>query len=430
MKILIIGQGGREHALAWKLARSPLVDHVYVAPGNAGTHREPKVENVAIDPLNFSDLADFAKTKQITFTVVGPEAPLVGGIVDYFQSRHLRCLGPKKIAAQLEGSKVFAKAFMQRYGIPTAHSQVFSETAPAIAYLETCRFPQVIKADGLAAGKGVIIVQDKDQGIKVIEEMLSLGRFGEAGHQVIIEDFIQGEEVSFIALCDGKHFIPLATSQDHKARDDGDLGPNTGGMGAYSPAPLVTPALQNQILQQVILPTLAGIEKEGAAYTGFLYAGLMITPEQEIYVLEYNCRFGDPETQPILMRLKSDFAQMCLASLEGTLDAYDVTWDPRIAVGVVLAARGYPDAIETGDVVPTLNDIPPGKNYKIFHAGTKLVEGRIVTNGGRVLCVCGLGESFYDAQKRAYKLVRKAAWDGVFYRTDIGHRALKYDALK
>lgn len=425
MKVLVIGNGGREHALAWKLAQSPLVKTVYVAPGNAGTYREPKVENVPIDPLHFEELVEFVKVQQINFTVVGPEAPLVAGIVDYFTQRNLPCLGPTKDAAQLEGSKVFSKAFMERHNIPTARARVFNSLEAAQQYLAECTYPIVIKADGLAAGKGVVIAKDKTEAEGAVVDMLSHKRFGLAGDQIIIEDFLEGEEVSFIVLCDGEHYIPLATSQDHKARDDGDKGPNTGGMGAYSPAPLVSPHLHDEILATVIEPTLKGLSQEGYPFKGFLYAGLMISSKEEIKVLEYNCRFGDPETQPILMRLTSDFAQMCLDALNGTLNTYVAEWDPNYALGVVLAAAGYPDEVKKGDVCPTLNDIAPSKVYKIFHAGTKIEEGRILTNGGRVLCVTALGETLQDAQTKAYRIVKKVAWDGVFYRSDIGYKALK-----
>lgn len=425
MKLLVIGNGGREHALAWKLAQSPLVQKVYVAPGNAGTYREPKVENIPIDTLNFAALADFAKMKNLAFTVVGPEAPLVAGIVDYFNERNLPCFGPDKAASQLEGSKIFAKEFMQRHHIPTAKAQVFTDLSAASDYLTQCTFPVVIKADGLAAGKGVVIAQNLSMAQSTLEEMLTHKRFGMAGEQIIIEDFLEGQEVSFIVICDGKNFIPLATSQDHKTRDDNDQGPNTGGMGAYSPAPLVTPELQMDIIQQVIVPTIEGMAKEGHPFKGFLYAGLMISPDGDINVLEFNCRFGDPETQPILMRLASDFAQMCLSAIAGQLDTYVAQWDNRFALGVVLAAHGYPDNYHKGEPVPTLHDIGPSDQYKIFHAGTKMEEGRIVTDGGRILCVTALGDTLADAQQKAYRIVKKAAWDGVFYRNDIGHRALK-----
>lgn len=425
MKVLVVGSGGREHALAWKLAQSPLVQTVYVAPGNAGTHREPKVENIAIDILDFAGLTDFVKNQHIQFTVVGPELPLVAGIVDYFSERGLLCLGPTRACAQLEGSKAFAKAFMQQHGIPTAASKTFTQVSEAYAYLARCSFPQVIKADGLAAGKGVVIVQNRQEAEETVDAMLAQHRFGEAGNQVIIEEFIQGEEVSFIVLSDGTNCVPLATSQDHKTRDDNDKGPNTGGMGAYSPAPLVTPSLHQKIMDQVIWPTLHGMSNEGHPFRGFLYAGLMITPTGDIKVLEYNTRFGDPETQPVLMRLQSDFAQLCLNALEGHLSGYIANWDERPALGVVLAANGYPDHYEKGDIIPTLNDVAASDAYKIFHAGTIVSDVNIVTNGGRVLCVTALGDNYLDAQEKAYKIVNKVAWDGVFYRKDIGHRAIK-----
>jgi phosphoribosylamine---glycine ligase len=425
MKVLVIGSGGREHALAWKLAQSPMVDKVYVAPGNAGTHREPNVENLAIDPLDFAGLIDFVKHNKIDFTVVGPEAPLVEGIVDTFTAHQLLCLGPSKFSAQLEGSKAFAKQFMQRHHIPTAKAETFTELTPALDYLSTVSFPIVIKADGLAGGKGVIIAPDLPTAQATVENMLSNKRFGLASQQIIIEDFIEGEEVSFIVLSDGKHCLPFATSQDHKARDDGDKGPNTGGMGAYSPAPIVTPLLYDKIMREVIHPTLEGMTQEGHPFTGFLYAGLMITPTGEIKVLEYNCRFGDPETQPILMRLRTDFASLCLAALHGQLEHATATWDPRPALGVVLAANGYPDHYETNEPIQTLNEIMPSEHHKVFHAGTTLQGGKIVTNGGRVLCVTALGNSFQEAQEKAYQLVKKIRWTGVFCRQDIGYRAIK-----
>lgn len=425
MKILVIGNGGREHALAWKLAQSPLVSDVYVAPGNAGTHRDLKVQNLAIDPLDFSSLIDFAKKNTIDFTVVGPEAPLVAGIVDAFSAQQLRCLGPTQAAAQLEGSKAFAKQFMIDHHIPTARAEFFTEPAPAIEYLSTCDFPIVIKADGLAGGKGVVIAANRIEAEQTIESMLSDARFGQASHQILIEDFIQGEEVSFIVLCDGENALPLATSQDHKARDEGDKGPNTGGMGAYSPAPIVTPALHKKIMETVILPTLKGMAKAGTPFIGFLYAGLMITPSGELRVLEYNCRFGDPETQPILMRLQSDFVQLCLAALQGQLATMQAEWDPRSALGVVLAAKGYPEQYATHEPIPTLNSVPPSDHYKIFHGGTLLHEGKIVTHGGRILCVTALGDTLQEAHEKAYRLVDKIQWDGAFCRRDIGHRALK-----
>lgn len=425
MKILVIGSGGREHALAWKLAQSPLVTDVYVAPGNAGTYRDIKVQNLAIDPLDFPSLIDFAKKNNINFTVVGPEAPLVAGIVDAFSAQQLLCLGPTQAAAQLEGSKAFAKQFMLNHHIPTARAQIFTDPSSAIAYLSTCDFPIVIKADGLAGGKGVVITANRAEAEQTIESLLSDARFGKASRQILIEDFIQGEEVSFIVLSDGENALPLATSQDHKTRDEGDKGPNTGGMGAYSPAPIVTPALHKKIMEQVILPTLKGMAKAGTPFKGFLYAGLMITPSKELRVLEYNCRFGDPETQPILMRLQSDFALLCLAALHGQLATIQAKWDPRSALGVVLAAKGYPDHYKTHDPIPTLNNLSSSDQYKIFHAGTLLHEGKIVTNGGRILCVAALGDTLQEAYEKAYSLVDKLQWEGVFCRRDIGHRALK-----
>ncbi|MBS0287148.1 MAG: phosphoribosylamine--glycine ligase [Proteobacteria bacterium] len=424
MKVLVIGNGGREHALAWKLAQSPIINQVFVAPGNAGTYREPKVQNIDISPLQFEKLTDFVKQQQIDFTVIGPEAPLVAGIVDYFEAKNLLCFGPSSKGAMLEGSKVYSKDFMQRHGIPTAKAAVFTDLEAAERYLEKSKYPVVIKADGLASGKGVVIVHDKESAHLALYEILAQKRFGEAGNQVIIEDFIQGEELSFIVICDGEHYIPMASSQDHKARDDGDKGPNTGGMGAYSPAPLLTETLHDKICRQVIEPTLKGLAEDGIPYKGFLYAGLMISPEGDINVLEYNCRFGDPETQPILMRLKSDFAQLCLDALHQKLDTYQIQWDAQVALGVVLAANGYPDNPHLGDTCLTLNDIPPGESYKIFHAGTKIEEGRIVISGGRVLCVTALGDSVQDAQAKAYRLVKKVAWDSVFYRNDIGFKAI------
>lgn len=424
MKVLVIGSGGREHALAWKLAQSPLVDHVYVAPGNAGTHRELNVSNIEIDPLNFSLLIDFVKQNKIDFTVVGPEAPLVAGIVDAFNQQQLLCLGPTQFAAQLEGSKAFAKQFMVDNHIPTAQAKIFTQSIPAIEYLKTLSFPVVIKADGLAGGKGVVIVHDQPEAILTIENMLLNKRFGEASQQIVIEEFIQGEEVSFIVLCDGEHALPLATSQDHKTRDEGDKGPNTGGMGAYSPAPIVDTLLHEKIMQEVIQPTLQGMAKMGAPFKGFLYAGLMITPSKEIKVLEYNCRFGDPETQPILMRLRSDFASLCLGALHGQLDMMKAEWDSRSALGVVLAANGYPDKVATLQPIPPIHDVALSEQNKIFHAGTTLIEGKMLTNGGRVLCVVALGDTLKEAHEKAYQLIDKVQWDGVFCRRDIGHRAL------
>lgn len=424
MDILVIGNGGREHAICWKLASSPSVHHVYCAPGNAGTQREPKVENVPINPLDFSALFEFAKHKKVDFTVVGPEAPLVAGITDYFAAKNLPCLGPNQFCAQLEGSKAFSKAFMLNHGIPTAQARIFSSPQDALRHLAQSTYPLVIKADGLAAGKGVRIVTDLSHAQTYIEHLFSLQSVNTTETKVVIEDFIEGEEVSFIVLADGTDCLPLATSQDHKTRDNGDKGPNTGGMGAYSPAPLVTPELHQKIMSQIITPTLEGMQRMGQPYRGFLYAGLMITPKNDIQVLEYNCRFGDPETQAILMRLQSDFAELCYCALNGTLSTYQAIWDPRSALGVVLAAHGYPDHYVKDQIIPTLSDLPSSDTYKIFHAGTRIESGNILTAGGRVLCPTALGHTLAEAQQKAYQLVNKVKWDGVFCRTDIGYKAL------
>lgn len=423
MKILIIGNGGREHALAWKVRQSPQVTEVFVAPGNAGTALEPGVNNVAIAADNVAQLLAFAQSQGIDLTIVGPEAPLAVGVVDTFTANGLRCFGPTQAAARLESSKAFSKDFMQQYRIPTARYATFTDLNQALNYVTQHPVPLVIKADGLAAGKGVVIAQTQAQAQETLHDMLGGNRFGSAGHRVVIEEFIQGEEASFIVLADGKHALALATSQDHKARDDGDQGPNTGGMGAYSPAPIVTPAMQEKVMQEVIYPTLQGLAEQGCPYTGFLYAGLMITPAGDIRVLEFNCRLGDPETQPIMMRLQSDLVEACLAGLEQRLDKLQLQWDPRPALGVVMAAKGYPDAYPKGDVItglPTADD----PNCKVFHAGTVLEEGQIRTAGGRILCVTALGESVHQAQQRAYATVRTIHWAHTYYRTDIGHRAI------
>ena len=424
MKVLVIGSGGREHALAWKLAQSPRVEHVYVAPGNAGTAREPGMENLDIDVMDFPALARFAAEQSIGLTVVGPEAPLVGGIVDYFQTLGLPCFGPSRAAAQLEGSKAFSKEFLKRHRIPTAAFRTFDDTEAAIAYVRDRGAPIVVKADGLAAGKGVVVAMELDQAIDAIRDMLSGNSFGAAGHRVVIEDFLSGEEASFIALVDGEHVLPMATSQDHKARDDGDLGPNTGGMGAYSPAPVVTPEIHQRIMEQVILPTVDGMAADGHPYRGFLYAGLMITPAGEVSVVEFNCRFGDPEAQPVMLRLQADLFQLCMAAVQGTLDQEQVEWDPRPALGVVLAAGGYPHHYRKGDVINGL-DIPADPSVKVFHAGTRLANEQVVTNGGRVLCVTALGNTVSAAQQSAYAAVHQIKWQDVYFRTDIGYRAVK-----
>lgn len=423
MKVLIIGSGGREHALAWKAAKSSLVEKVYVAPGNAGTAREQKLENIAIDPLNFPALASFAESEAIGLTIVGPEAPLVDGIVDYFKARNLPCFGPSKNAAQLEGSKAFTKNFLRRHKIPTAAYQTFTEVGAAKAYIESKGAPIVIKADGLAAGKGVIVALSDEEAMTAVEDMLSANKFGDAGHRVVIESFLDGEEVSFIAMVDGHNVLPMATSQDHKARDDGDKGPNTGGMGAYSPAPVVDDATYQRIMDQVIIPTVAGMAADGNDYTGFLYAGLMIAASGEINVVEFNCRFGDPEAQPLIMRLQSDLVHHCLAALDQSLDSQTAEWDSRSAVGVVLASAGYPGSYNKGDEISGLNQ-ELGQHQKIFHAGTTEKQGEVVTNGGRVLCATALGNSVSEAQAQAYDVVRQLHWDNVYYRTDIAYRAI------
>ncbi|MEZ5490534.1 MAG: phosphoribosylamine--glycine ligase [Gammaproteobacteria bacterium] len=423
MKVLVLGSGGREHALAWKVAQSPRVEKVYVAPGNAGTRLEPGVENIALDVLDFPGLVEFVQREGVELTIVGPEAPLVAGVVDYFAARNLACFGPSAKAAQLEGSKAFSKDFLQRHGIPTAAYQTFTEVEPALAYVRGQGTPIVIKADGLAAGKGVIIAQNEAEAASTIEDMLSGNRFGEAGHRVVVEAFLAGEEASFIAMVDGEHILPMATSQDHKARDDGDKGPNTGGMGAYSPAPVVTDAVYARIIEQVIAPTVQGMAADGNPYTGFLYAGLMISPAGDVNVVEFNCRFGDPEAQPVMMRLQSDLADLCLAALDGRLDEVEARWDERRALGVVLAAGGYPDSYQKGAVISGL-DQPCGAHQKIFHAGTAFQDNTVVTNGGRVLCATALGDTVTAAQQAAYQLVNTISWDNVYFRTDIGYRAI------
>ncbi len=423
MKVLVIGSGGREHSLAWKAAQSNSVERVFVAPGNAGTSREPKLENVAIDPLDFVALADFAEREKIGLTIVGPEAPLVEGIVDYFKERGLPCFGPSKNAAQLEGSKAFTKDFLSRHNIPTAFYQTFTDIDAAKQYIADKGAPIVIKADGLAAGKGVIVAMSEDQAVAAVEDMLSGNKFGDAGHRVVIEGFLQGEEASFIAMVDGRNVLPMATSQDHKARDDGDKGPNTGGMGAYSPAPVVDATIYQRIMDQVILPTVAGMAADGNDYTGFLYAGLMITEAGEINVVEFNCRFGDPEAQPVMMRLQSDLVQHCLAALDQTLDGEQAQWDDRPAVGVVLAAGGYPESYAKGIPISGL-DQPLESHQKIFHAGTTEKDGAVVTNGGRVLCATALGRTVSEAQSEAYKIVHNIQWDSVYFRNDIAYRAI------
>jgi phosphoribosylamine--glycine ligase len=424
MNVLILGNGGREHALAWKLAQSSGITKVFVAPGNAGSATEAGVENVAIDALDFPALADFAKNNDVGLTVVGPEAPLVAGVVDYFSARGLRAFGPRKAAAQLEGSKAFTKDFLARHNIPTAAYQNFTDVDAAIAYVRQQGTPIVIKADGLAAGKGVIIPQTQEEAESTIRDMLSGNKFGDAGSRVVIEQFLLGEEASFIVMVDGEHVLPFATSQDHKARDDGDKGPNTGGMGAYSPAPVVTPDIHDRVMQQVIMPTVRGMAAEGNPYTGFLYAGLMIDDHGNPFVIEFNCRFGDPEAQPVMMRLQSDLADLCQAAIDGRLDQKHAEWDPRAAIGVVLAAGGYPDAYDKGAVISGLDKASQSGHGKVFHAGTALKDGKVVTNGGRVLCAVALGDTVTNAQKAAYQLAENIHWDRIYYRKDIGHRAI------
>ena len=429
MNLLVIGAGGREHALAWKAAQSDTVNKVFVAPGNAGTALEPKLENVDIGVSDFPALTEFAQQNQVALTIVGPEAPLVEGIVDYFTERQLPCFGPSKAAAQLEGSKAFTKDFLARHQIPSADYQTFTQVEPALAYLDEKGAPIVVKADGLAAGKGVIVAETLEQAKNAVRDMLSGNAFGEAGCRVVIEEFLTGEEASFIVMVDGKHILPMATSQDHKRVGEGDTGPNTGGMGAYSPAPVVTQAVHERIMEQVIRPTVESMAAEGNPYTGFLYAGLMITPDGQPKVIEYNCRFGDPETQPILLRLKSDLAALCQAALDGKLDQASADWDPRAAVGVVLASGGYPGSYPKGHEITGLpTEETPGE--RIFHAGTQSQNGKVVTNGGRVLCATALGETVGQAQKRAYQLAERIHWDGVFYRKDIAYRAIAREQFK
>jgi phosphoribosylamine---glycine ligase len=423
MNILVIGSGGREHALAWKAAQSPLAGKVYVAPGNAGTALEAHLQNVEIDVMAIDELLVFAHEHEIGLTIVGPEAPLVAGIVDAFSAAGLRCFGPTQAAAELEGSKSFTKDFLARQGIPTAAYATFTEIEPALDYLHEQGAPIVIKADGLAAGKGVIVAMDLKTAEVAVKDMLAGNAFGEAGHRVVIEEYLTGEEASFIVMADGAHVLTMATSQDHKRAGDGDTGLNTGGMGAYSPAPVVTPEVHDRIMQEVILPTVRGMAEEGHPYTGFLYAGLMISADGTPKVIEYNCRFGDPETQPIMLRMRSDLVAHCLAALEQRLDRESTAWDPRPAVGVVLAAGGYPGRYDKGLPISGLPE-PECSDTKVFHAGTALVNDQIVTAGGRVLCATALGDSVTQAQQRAYELIRTIHWDQVYFRTDIAYRAI------
>ena len=423
MKILVIGGGGREHALAWKAAQSPLASQVFVAPGNAGTALEPKLQNVDIPAEDLDALLDFARLEGIDLTIVGPEAPLVAGVVDRFEAAGLKIFGPSARAAQLEGSKTFTKDFLARHRIPTAAYASFTEIEPALAYIREMGAPIVVKADGLAAGKGVILADSEEQAEAAVRDMLAGNAFGEAGHRVVIEEFLQGEEASYICMVDGENILPMATSQDHKARDEGDRGPNTGGMGAYSPAPVVSDEIAERVMNEVIRPTVEGMAAEGARYVGFLYAGLMIDASGTPKVLEYNCRFGDPETQPIMMRLQSDLVAHCLAALEGRLDQEMAEWDARASLGVVLAAQGYPDQYAKGEVI---RNIPAeAEDRKVFHAGTALDDsGEVFSNGGRVLCAVALGKDIREAQQRAYELVEQIDWPGAYYRRDIGFKAI------
>ena len=423
MKLLVIGSGGREHAMAWRLAQNPGLQKVYVAPGNAGTARERRLTNVNLsDPVA---LACFAEREGVHLTVVGPEAPLAAGVVDVFRARGLKIFGPTKEAAQLESSKDFAKRFMARHAIPTAEFATFSESTAAHAYVDQKGAPIVIKADGLAAGKGVVVALTLQEAHAAIDDMLSGNKLGDAGARVVIEEFLDGEEASFIVMVDGKNVLAMASSQDHKRIFDGDQGPNTGGMGAYSPAPVVTPEIHDRAMREIILPTVRGMAADGIPFTGFLYAGLMIGKDGSVKTLEFNCRMGDPETQPILMRLKSDFVDLLEHGIDGTLDQVEAEWDRRIALGVVLAAANYPDTPRKGDVIgglPKANSF--GDDCHVFHAGTANQDSKVVTNGGRVLCVTALGENVKLAQKRAYEAVAQIGWDGMQFRKDIGHRAI------
>ena len=425
MKILVIGNGGREHALAWKLKQSAGVNDVLVAPGNAGTANEPGLRNVDVAADDYAGLLALAQREAVDFTLVGPELPLVAGLVDDFAAAGLACFGPSKAAAQLEGSKAFSKDFLRRHNIPTAAHETFTDVQAATDYIRAQGAPIVIKADGLAAGKGVVVAADEAEALAAVNDMLAGNAFGEAGHKVVIEEFLQGEEASFICLCDGTHAIPFASSQDHKARDDGDKGPNTGGMGAYSPAPVVTPEVHKTVMDEVIEPTLAGMAQDGMPYVGFLYAGLMIDADGKAKVIEFNCRFGDPEAQPVMMRLQSDLLQACQAAVDGKLADVQLHFDSRVALGVVMAAGGYPQHYDRGDTITGLDK--ELADTKVFHAGTQTKDDNVVTNGGRVLCVVGLGDDVALAQARAYERVDLIGWRNRYFRKDIGHRAIERD---
>lgn len=423
MKILVIGGGGREHALVWSLARSPQVAEVLVAPGNAGTAAEPGVENVDIAATDIDGLLELAGSIGIDLTIVGPEVPLVNGIVDRFAAANLRCFGPSAAAARLEGSKTYSKEFMERHGIPTAAYQSFTDVDKALDYVQQLGTPIVIKADGLAAGKGVVVAQNLDQAESAIRRMLQQGAFGAAGEKVVIEEFLEGEEASFIAMVDGHNLLPLATAQDHKARDDGDSGPNTGGMGAYSPAPVITEAVAKRIVADIMQPTVKGMQKDGNPYIGFLYAGLIIAADGTAKVLEFNCRLGDPETQPLLFRLKSDLVVLIEAALDGSLGNTQAKWDSRVALGIVMTAGGYPGKYRIGDIIKGIPERSP-EHLKVFHAGTARNGDAIVTGGGRVLCAVALGSTVTEAQQEAYELASRINWRGLYYRKDIGYRAV------
>ena len=423
MKILVIGSGGREHALVWKFAQSPRVSEILAAPGNAGTAMEPGTSNVAVAADDLDGLLDLAQSEDVDLTVVGPEQPLVDGVVDRFEAAGLKCFGPQAAAARLEGSKAFTKAFLARHDIPTAAYETFTEPDAALAYIRSCTPPIVIKADGLAAGKGVIIAETLGEAERTVRGMLEQRTFGEAGATVVVEEFLRGEEASFIAVVDDTRIVPLASSQDHKTRDEGDRGPNTGGMGAYSPAPVLTPEMHRRVMDEIMIPTVTGMSAEGMAYRGFLYAGLMIDPHGKPRVLEYNCRFGDPETQPVLARMRSDLTELCLAAFDGSLNSIDVEWDPRAALGVVLASGGYPGSYDTGAPISGL-DTDFGDDALVFHAGTREDDGAIVTSGGRVLCVVGLGDTVASAAELAYSSAARIHWKDVYYRRDIGYRAI------
>lgn len=423
MRVLIIGSGGREHALGWKVAQNPTVETVFIAPGNAGTALEAKLQNVNIAVEDVAGLVAFAQDNEIELTIVGPEAPLVIGVVDAFRAAGLPIFGPTQAAAQLEGSKAFTKDFLARHNIPTAAYANFTEIEPALAYVREQGAPIVVKADGLAAGKGVIVAMTLEEAEEAIKDMLAGNAFGDAGSRVVVEEFLDGEEASFIVMVDGENVLPMATSQDHKRVGDQDTGPNTGGMGAYSPAPVVTQAIHDRVMQEVIYPTVRGMAAEGNPYTGFLYAGLMIDSTGTPKVIEYNCRFGDPETQPIMMRMQSDLVELCLAAIDGKLDLVESKWDPRASIGIVLAAGGYPGDYAKGDIISGLPTTEV-EGQKVFHAGTTDKDGHVVTNGGRVLCATALGNTVSEAQQRAYELAKQISWNGMFHRNDIGYRAI------